>query len=87
MANFAGSLAPGTPLNEEAFLFSYPANDKVTDFLSDYLHKIAEAEVISHELVRTQSLRSCVFRISSAHDYSCHAVPLLEDCSQRSSKH
>ncbi|KAL0019254.1 hypothetical protein WJX77_003503 [Trebouxia sp. C0004] len=45
-----GSLAPGTPLNEEAFVFSYPANDKVTDFLSDYLHKTAEAEVISHEL-------------------------------------
>lgn len=45
-----GSLAPGTPLNEEGFLFSYPANDKVSDFLSDYLHKIAEAEVISHEL-------------------------------------
>ncbi len=53
VTDYAGSLAPGTPLNEEAFFFSYPANDKVTDFLSDYLHKIAEAEVISHELVRT----------------------------------
>lgn len=47
----AGDLAPSTPLNGEAFLFSYPANDKVSDFLSDYLHKIAEAEIISHELV------------------------------------
>lgn len=47
----AGDLAPSTPLNGEAFLFSYPANEKVSDFLSDYLHKIAEAEIISHELV------------------------------------
>ena len=72
----AGSLAPGTPLNEEAFLFSYPANDKVTDFLSDYLHKIAEAEVISHELVRTLSLQSYLVRASSVHDcsHSCHAL-------------
>ncbi|KAL3160719.1 hypothetical protein ABBQ32_010629 [Trebouxia sp. C0010 RCD-2024] len=45
-----GDLAPSTPLNDEAFLFSYPANDKVSDFLSDYLRKIAEAEIISHEL-------------------------------------
>ena len=52
MPYLAGDLAPSTPLNGEAFLFSYPANDKVSDFLSDYLHKIAEAEIISHELVR-----------------------------------
>lgn len=73
---YAGSLAPGTPLNEEAFLFSYPANDKVTDFLSDYLHKIAEAEVISHELVRTPSPQSYLVQASSVHDcpYSCQAL-------------
>lgn len=52
MPHLAGDLAPSTPLNGEPFLFSYPANEKVSDFLSDYLHKIAEAEIISHELVR-----------------------------------
>jgi len=89
VTNYAGGLAPGTPLNEEAFLFSYPANDKVTDFLSDYLHKIAEAEVISHELVRTHSPQSYVVRTSSMQDcsYSCHALWLLKHCSQRKSEH
>ena len=89
VTNSAGSLAPGTPLNEEAFLFSYPANDKVTDFLSDYLHKIAEAEVISHELVRTPSPQSYIARANSVHEcsYSCHALWLLKYCSQRNSKH
>ncbi len=88
VSNSAGSLAPGTPLNEEAFLFSYPANDKVTDFLSDYLHKIAEAEVISHELVRTPSPESNIVRASCVHDcsYSCHALLLLRHCSSCSSK-
>ena len=47
----AGSLAPSTPLNDEGFFFAYPANEKVSHFLSDYLHKIAEADIISHELV------------------------------------
>jgi len=79
-SNSAGSLAPGTPLNEEAFLFSYPANDKVTDFLSDYLHKIAEAEVISHELVRTLSPQSYLVLASSVHDcsHSCHDIVIAQ---------
>lgn len=65
----AGDLAPSTPLNGEAFLFSYPANGKVSDFLSDYLHKIAEAEIISHELVchRTLSIFCCMNPAETLH--------------------
>lgn len=47
----AGDLAPSTPLNSESCIFTYAANEKVSEFLEDYLNQTAEANTIAHELV------------------------------------
>lgn len=47
----AGDIAPSTPLNSESCIFTYAANEKVSELLGDYLSQTAEANIIAHELV------------------------------------